>query len=211
MATIEIWNIINEEYFKKYSPLPENYNIEDIKSYFHVAEKLWVEPIIGTPLYEELLEQVNTNTVSETNSTLLLKIYPYLSFAIAYEALPFISYHMTEIGITKGKSENSDSVSINDVNYITKHLRAQVELMKKLLKEFLEEHKEFYPLYRGDECTCVTESDCDGYEWVWDYYNGGIYDRYDWINWLNKVKQRKGRPNAYLQLYATNRHSITNK
>lgn len=206
---VEVWTLINDEYFKKYSPVPDNFNLSDLKPYFHVAERLWVEPILGTALYDELLEQVNTNTVTEENSTLLLKIYPYLSFAICLEGLPFISYHMSEIGITKGKSENSDSVSINDVNYIHRHLRAQVEVMKKLLKEFLDKHMEFYPLYRATDCGCITEEDCCGYDWIWNYYNNGVYDRYEMLDWINHVKQKKDKPNAYKQLYAVKKCNIS--
>ena len=77
---------------------------------------------------------INENNVTELNSTLLLKIYAYEAIAITYEALPFVSYHMSEIGITKGKSDNSDSVSINDVNFVSSHLRNQLELLKKYLK-----------------------------------------------------------------------------
>ena len=129
----EVYNtptIINEAYFKQFAPIPRNYNIDDIRPYFSIAENIWVVPIIGEDLYNELLEQVTNNEVSDVNSTLLLNIYPYLSICICYESLPLISYHLTEVGITKGKSDNSDSVSINDVNYISKHFRAQIEALK---------------------------------------------------------------------------------
>lgn len=205
------WSLINDEYFKTYSPIPDNYNLKELRPYFHVAEKLWVEPILGTALYEELLEQVNTNTVSETNSTLLLQIYPYLSFAIVYEALPFVAYHMSEVGITKGQSDNSTAVSINDVNYINSHIRNQVEILKKILKEFLEKHAEHFPLYTPDDCECNIECECENYEWLWHYYNNGVYDRYEYLQWWNRVMNNKRKPNPYCQLYSTRRWQINLK
>ena len=116
---VEVQTLITEEYFKTYSPIPDNYNIKEIKPYFHVAEKLWIEPIIGMPLYEELLDEVEKDEVTPENATLLLNIYPLLAFAITYESLPFVGYHLSQVGITKGKSEISEPVSINDVNYIS--------------------------------------------------------------------------------------------
>lgn len=198
--TIIIPSIINEAYFKQYSPLPSNYNIDDIRPYFNIAEQIWVKPILGEPLYEELLEQVVNNNVSEENSTLLLMVYPYLAYSITYEALPFIGYHLTEVGITKGKSENSDSVSINDINYINTHIRAQVEAMKTMFKKWLNDHADSYPMYTPDDCACsFIPNDCT---WIEQYYNGG-YALHPWKYFANA-----NRPNTRLQCYTTRRPPI---
>lgn len=197
---VKPWVLINEAYFKQYSPIPNNYNISDIEPYFKVAEKIWVEPLLGTPLYEDLLEQVNTNTVTEENSTLLLVLYPFLSFAIVFECLPFLSYHISEVGITKGKSDNSDSVSINDVNYINTHIRSQVEVMKTQLKKFLDDHSDNFPLYKPDNCDCSNE--CDDCDWIVQYYSGG-YKYHNWQYFWNKNK-----PQTRLQCFSTPKRNI---
>lgn len=197
---VKPWVLINEEYFKQYSPVPNNFNINDIEPYFKVAEKIWVEPLLGTPLYEELLEQVNTNTLTEKNSTLLLVLYPYLSFAIVFECLPFLSYHISEVGITKGKSDNSDSVSINDVNYINTHIRTQVEVMKTQLKKFLNDHSDNFPSYVPDTCSCNKE--CTECDWIIEYYGGG-YKNHNWQYFWNMNK-----PNTRLQAFTTRRKPI---
>lgn len=205
VPVVEIPIIINEAYFKAYSPVPKNYNWEEIKPFIHTAEKIWLEPILGTPLYEELLEQVNNNKVTPENSTLLLQIYPYLSMCAVYESLPFIAYHFTEVGITAGKSDNSDSISVKGINYISTTLRGQVETMKSLLKRFLDEHKDAYPLYRPDGCSCELDNGiCDDYFWIVDYYNGG-YMEHDWIYYVALSEQQRKKPNPNLQLYTTRR------
>ena len=205
---VEVQTLITEEYFKTYSPISDNYNIKDIKPYFHVAEKLWIEPIIGTPLYEELLDEVEKNEVTPENATLLLNIYPLLAFAITYESLPFVGYHLSQVGITKGKSENSEPVSINDVNYISTQLRNQCETMKKLLKKFLDENAEHYPLYYADntvECNC--DNDCE-WDWIYHYYTDGTYDKYQWQRNVAEHRMRKFKPNSYNQLYTTRRYKM---
>ena len=50
--------IINEKYMKQYSPIPLNYNMAEVKNYIPVAEKIWVIPLIGSDLFEEIDEQV---------------------------------------------------------------------------------------------------------------------------------------------------------
>lgn len=200
------WLLINESYLKKYSPLPKNYNMEEVMPFVHPAEIIWVEPILGTALYDELIQQVNDNQVTELNSTLLLNIYPYLAFAVVYQALPFIQFHISEVGVTKGKSDNSDSISNKDANYMSAHLRSMLEEMKKLLKKFLDDNSEFYPKYKpeGEPCNCKCEN--NDYSWIYDYYDGT--NKYDWEKAIVKCRLMKHRPNPNNLLYATPRQSV---
>lgn len=153
--------IINELYLKKFSPIPLNYNLTEVMNYVGVAEKIWVIPLIGYDLYDEINEQVKTNTVSEENATLLTEggLWQYLAFATVYEALPVIWAHISEVGITKGKSDNSDSLDLKDMTYMTQHIRNQVEVLKDQLKKWICEHAESFPL--ADVCACGCSSCCD--------------------------------------------------
>lgn len=146
--------IINEKYFKQYSPIPLNYNMAEIKNYIPVAEKIWVKPVIGYDLFSEIEEQVKNNEVSEANATLLTEggLWQYLAFATVYEALPMVWSHISEVGVTKGKSDNSDSLTLKDMTYVGQHLRSQVEVLKDQLKKWLCEHNLSFP--KMDCCSC---------------------------------------------------------
>ena len=146
--------IINEKYFKQYSPIPLNYNMTEVKNYIPVAEKIWVKPLIGYELFDEIEQQVKDNQVTEEVATLLTEggLWQYLSFATVYEALPMIWSHISEVGVTKGKSDNSDSLDLKDMTYVSQHLRNQVEVLKDQLKKWLCEHNETFP--NMDCCAC---------------------------------------------------------
>lgn len=154
--------IINETYFKKYSPIPLNYNMAEIKNYIPVATKIWVVPVIGRNLYNELEQQVKTNTVSEANATLLTEggLWQYLCYATCYEGLPFLWTNISAVGITLGKSDNSDSITLKDLTYIQQHLRNQVEVLKDQLKKWLCEHSVSFPLVDccGCGCSCCQDN-----------------------------------------------------
>jgi hypothetical protein len=171
--------IINESYLKKYSPIPLNYNIAEVKNYIGVAEKIWIKPVIGYDLFDEIEEQVANNEVSEENATLLTEggLWQYLSFATVLEALPIIWSHISEVGITKGKSENSESLTLKDMTYVANHIRSQVEVLKDQLKKWLCEHRDSFP--KVDCCGCGCSCCHDNAK-------------------LNK-------PNPYKQLYSTRR------
>lgn len=147
--------LINEKYLKEFSPIPLNYNLKEVHNYIKMAEQIWVEPIIGYNFYQELIYQVKNNQVTEENSTLLVEaLYPLLGYAVALESLPFLWSHISEVGITLGHSENSDSLSLKDMTYIEGHLRRQVEVRKDYLIKWLDSHCESFPLYHPTNCGC---------------------------------------------------------
>lgn len=152
--------IINDKWLKEFSPIPLNYNMKELHNYVKLAETIWLEPILGQDFYEELLDQVGENNLSEENSTALVEaIYPYLGFAVALEALPMTWAHISEVGVTKGKSDNSDSLDQKEMTYVSQHLRAQVEARKDYCKRWLCERHESFPLLNCCACGCSCCND----------------------------------------------------
>lgn len=149
--------IINKKFLAQYSvlPIPSNYNYDEVMNYVDIAEKIWLLPILGWDWYNELEEQVKNNTVSEANATALTEaIWPYLGFAVAYEALPSLMYHVSEVSITKGHSDNSDALDLKELTYYQQHIRNQVEVRKDFLKQWICQHLEFFPLAIPCNCGC---------------------------------------------------------
>lgn len=146
--------IINRKYFAEYSPIGKNYDYSEIMLYVPVATEIWLRPLIGSDLLDEIEEQVKENKVSDTNAALLTdgKLWQYLCYATCYEGLPFLWTNISEVGITLGKSDNSDSITLKDLTYIQQHLRNQVEFLKDSVKRYICEHYQFYPL--ADVCAC---------------------------------------------------------
>lgn len=152
--------IINKKYLAEYSPLPTNYDFSEVMNYVPVAQEIWLRPLVGDDLMDELEEQVKNNNLSEANSTLLTegKLWQYLSYATCLEGLPFIWTNMSQVGITLGKSDNSDSVTLKDITYIEQHLRRQVEFLKDSVKRWCCEHYASFPLL--DVCGCNCDCCC---------------------------------------------------
>lgn len=147
--------IINSKWLKEFSPYPLNYDTKELDNYIKLSETIWLLPILGYDWYEELLQQVKDNTLTEANSTALIEaIYPYLGFAIAYEALPLTWASVTEIGIGKGHSDNFDSLTLKDMTYISQHLRSQLEARKDYCKKWICEHLDSFPLALPCNCDC---------------------------------------------------------
>ena len=50
--------IINKKYFAEYSPIGKNYDYSEIMLYVPVATEIWLRPLIGSDLLDEIEEQV---------------------------------------------------------------------------------------------------------------------------------------------------------
>lgn len=171
--------IINTTLLKQYSVLPLNYSTKEIENFVNIAQTIWIIPIIGQDFFDELLEQVENDDVSEENATALVEaIYPYLGLAVAYEALPTMAYHVSEVGLTKGKSENSDALDLKELAYYEQFLRRQLEAAKDHCKKWLCQHSDSFPALDCCQCGCASCQDGRGK--------------------LNK-------PNPYKQVYSTPR------
>lgn len=140
--------IINEKWLKEFSPLPRNYNMKEVIGYISIAEQIWLVPVIGQELYHTILEEVEEDKISKhINDLLVDAVYPLLGFAVVYEALPMIYSHISEVGITLGKSDNSDSISLKGLTYVQNHIRNQVEVRRDYLKFYLNKHISCFPEY----------------------------------------------------------------
>lgn len=154
--------IINNEYLKKYSPIPLNYSMDEIRNYVDIAELIYVRPLLGEALYDEIQEQVDNNELSEENATLLVEaIWPLEGFAVVHEALPSIAYHVSEVSITKGKSDNSDPLSLKELSLFQTHIKNQVIARQNYAYDWLKSHWESFPLWDGavgcDCCKCGSD------------------------------------------------------
>ena len=189
--------LINNEYLAAYSPLPVNYNYEEIRPFITIAENIWVSDILGKKLYDELLQQVEDNNVTPENSTLLLKLYPYLAMAVTYEALPFIAHSFTEKGITNGRSDNSEPISNVQMVNIQNHIRTELEVLKRMLKEFLEDNKDKYPTFKSTACSYHSD-DCVWTDMLW---NGIDASTVRDMRWKSIKRALMSNPNANLRMY----------
>lgn len=148
--------LINKKYFAKYSVLPINYDYSDIMVYEPLAISLWIEPVIGRYLLEELQYQIENNSLSPENATLLTDglLWQYLTTAMCYEGLPFLWARINEVGITLGESDTYKSVELKDLTYIQNHLRRILEELKEQVIKFLCERCNSFPTFDPSICGC---------------------------------------------------------
>lgn len=155
--------IINEELLKLYSNMTRNVGVDKVVPFINLAQPFYIEPILGTPLMLELQEQVESNTLTELNKGLILKIAPALSLWTDYLAARSLAYSITQKGMTKEKSENSEPINEKELAEFIHSIRENAENATELLIKYLCNCQDSYPLWRPEEdCNCSKYIPTDG-------------------------------------------------
>lgn len=155
--------IINEELFKNYSNVSRNVGVDKVFPYLQLAQPFYITPIIGDPLLFELQTQIAQDNLTELNKALILKVAPALSLWTDYLAARSLAYSITAKGITKEKSENSESLNDKELAEYIHAIREQAEMASELLIAYLCKCMDSYPLWKPQqECQCEKYIPDDG-------------------------------------------------
>jgi hypothetical protein len=162
--------LINEELFKENSPIKDDTIISKFVPYISIAQKMYIERILGRPLVEELKDQIKAasvtpapdpNPISADNQALIVMLAPALSFYAVYQGIPFHWAAIVNKGITVRESENSKAVDIKDIAQLRRWLKDDAEELARDLRNYLTGCFGKYPLWAptdGQGCEGKKES-----------------------------------------------------
>ncbi len=147
--------LITGELFKQYSPITYDTVVENFYPHILIAQKMYIERVLGEPLSKELKEQVKANELTPENQALFLKVAPALSFYAVYQGIAFHWAKIVNKGVTIGTSENSSGVGMNDIAQLRRYLRDDAQVFLQDLINYLIACKDKYPLWQPDKgCGC---------------------------------------------------------
>lgn len=113
-----------------------------------VAQDKYVMPIIGGNLYSSLINKINAGTLTQTDINLLNGfIVPTLFEYTTYEAIPFLSLKFRNKGINKQTSPDSESASLEDLNYLSNKVLETAQFYAELAIRHLKTNASDYPDY----------------------------------------------------------------
>lgn len=173
--------IISEQLMKLHSGMSKNLPIDKVFPFVILSQSYFIEPILGTPLLEELQEQVEDDNLTLENKALIIKIAPCLALYTEYLAMRSLAYSVTAKGITLEKSENSQPISEKELGELILDIKNRASMAQELLIKYLCHCKELYPKWRP-QSPCL----CDKYE-----EGEGSNERafHDLVFFPNKVKK----------------------
>lgn len=161
--------LISKDLFVENAPIKDDTIITKFVPYIILAQKMYLEKVLGRALTEELQEQIKAAEenpeadpypITPENQALLQMIAPALSFYAVYQGLPFHWAAIVNKGVTVRESENSGAVGLKDIAQLRRWLRDDAEeLLNQLITYLCECGSNTYPLwssrgYCGGGCGC---------------------------------------------------------
>ena len=132
-----IVNLISPTTIKEDSWVQSNVDSDIIASIIPDIELMKLEPVIGVDKYNELLDQVENNTLTAANITLLSYITPML-LKYNLESLAFaLCNKMTATGVTTNDNENGATLTRNAMFRTMNEFQKQAEFYKGRLLDYM--------------------------------------------------------------------------
>lgn len=141
---------ISESYIKDNSEVQETVDIKKImRSAFNV-QTLYIEPLLGTALKDELETKISGNTITGEYE-LLYSVYikPIVLNYSLWKATPFLSFSITNKSIVKKEADNTISAELSEVKYLANEYKEMGDaLTKQAILYLMQMHQDgYFPLY----------------------------------------------------------------
>jgi len=128
-----------------------------------VAQDRFIKPLLCQDLFEELVAQIDSESIQTDYQNLLDAIAPTLAFRAYSRFLNSANIDSTEKGLRTYKEDNSDVISDKRLGELIKQAEQDALSYEQDLKIFLSKNKEcFSPYY--DNCGCDLRTDGYGFK-----------------------------------------------
>jgi hypothetical protein len=133
---------------KESTVINENVDEKKITPIIVECQDMYLLPILGTGLYNELQTQVTAGSVTDLNRTLLNSyVVPCLKAYIMYEAPPYLNYNFTNKNVGKKNSEDSQPLSDVEMQKLMDRLKDKAEWRAERVTKYLLANSDSYPLF----------------------------------------------------------------
>lgn len=133
---------------KKYTSLNGNVDNDLFIQFIKIAQDTHILQKLGTDLFNKINNDIVASTLTGNYSTLVETfIKPMLIHWSIVEYLPFAAYSVANKGIFKHTSENAESVSREEVNFMVEKYRDIAENYTQRFLDHMCNNNNLYPEY----------------------------------------------------------------
>ena len=139
---------IKREDLVRNSILDGNVDTDKFIQFIKIAQEIHVRNYLGTDLYNRISDDIIAGTLSGdylelTNSY----IQPMLIHYAMVDYLPFAAYQIKNGGIFKHRSENGDTATKEEIDYLVQRERDIAEYYTRRFVDYMSFNQETFPEY----------------------------------------------------------------
>jgi len=160
---------VTSQYVKDNTAINDNVDSDILEPYIVIAQKVHIERILGTDLYQKLQADIVAGSVTGVYKVLLDEyVQNVLAQYSFYESLPFLNYKMTNKSVLTKDSDNSTAAGIEEIRYLQGKVRDICEYLAQRIHDYLCANSTDYPEY-------TANNDSDDIKPSNSSYFGGLY------------------------------------
>jgi hypothetical protein len=145
--------LISEDYVKTHSGLNDNIFGGYLLPAIREAQDMRLQTIIGSALYQSILEQIEDDKLEEQYQILLEEyIQIFLVYQTISDLIPIIGSKLSNLGVVVSNDEHVTNLTQGERELVANHYLLRADFYTKRLQEYLLANREKYP--ELDECTC---------------------------------------------------------
>jgi hypothetical protein len=139
---------ITTEDIKKFTALNGNVDNDKFVQFIKIAQETHIQGFLGTNLYDKINDDIIADDLASPYTTLISKfIKPMLCHWAMVEYLPFSAYTIANKGVYKHNSENSETVSIEELNLLIEKERKIAQSYTQRFLDHICNNSSLYPEY----------------------------------------------------------------
>lgn len=130
------------------SILDGNVDTDKFIQFIKIAQEIHVRNYLGSDLYNRISTDIINNTLSGDYLTLVnLYVQPMLIHFAMVDYLPFAAYQLKNGGVLKHTSENSETVSKSEIDYLVNKEREFADYYTRRFIDYMCFNQEKFPEY----------------------------------------------------------------
>tara|TARA_R110000851_G_scaffold133851_1_gene268865 strand:- start:212 stop:715 length:504 start_codon:yes stop_codon:yes gene_type:complete len=139
---------ITEDFIKNNSPVTSNIDPKDLFPHVQSAQQLFLQVILGSEFYIDLLTKFEAQTLSADEITLVENyIKPATLWRSLVLSLPWIHYNLRNKGFMQNTDDNATSAGFNELKFMLNETKNRAEFTENQLTKYLCENSSLFPLY----------------------------------------------------------------
>ena len=162
---------VSPKYIKRKSIIDGDVDADKIVQFIETAQDIHIQNYLGTNLYKKLQSLIIAGTINDVGNAdykLLLDDYikPMLAWFTQAEYIPFAAYTISNGGVYKHRSDNSDAIDPSEIALLTTRANDKASFYTNRFLGYMNFHSELYPEYISSSESMYPDRDVNNIGWV---------------------------------------------
>lgn len=146
--------LIDSAWIQANLPIAKDVSSEDIKPFIIQSQDFQCQNILGSDLYQRLMNGVAAADLNADETNLIKLIRPAIGYYVLYNALPFFNWKISPKAVMQGTADTANPAGMSEINYLKGYFKSSGDFYAQRTRDYLCINNNLFPEYRtntGDD------------------------------------------------------------